>query len=190
MRFDSCRLCCLCSGFPSALESSLLLQLVHLNLHDTVRVWISAATDRFILVLVYIHKTHDSLCNHRLVFSCYPKCTRFTILDACLCDTLINIAFPVITLLHLTPWPTGQIWPLLIVEEYIWIANVYSINGFVIYISFSVAPTTTTKISSTMASKSPSITPVSAASASIHTKDTDTAAATASLGGNPACLSG
>ena len=42
----------------------------------SVNVWISAATNSFIMKLLWIYKTSDICCNHRLVFSFDPNCTR------------------------------------------------------------------------------------------------------------------
>ena len=155
----------------------------------TVHVWISAATDGFIMGLMCIHKTSYSCCNHRLYFSCEPNSTRFPLLVACLCDPLIDGPFTVISMFHLTPFPTGQIFPLFIGEELIWISNFHTINYFVISASSYSAPDTTTVIYSTTASKAPSTKSMYAASSSIHSVDTAPSANTSRLGGNPACLS-
>ena len=129
--------------------------------NSTVHVCNSTATTSIILGSFWIHKTIDSCYNQRLVLSCDPDCTRFTILGECLNDTIIDGEFPVIDFLHLTPWPNGKLWPLLVGEESIWIANVHTIHGFVISASSSVDPATTTNIYSNTASKSPSTISVS-----------------------------
>ena len=142
----------------------------------TTHLWTSAATTRFVMGSMYIHKTCDSCCNHRLVFSCDPNFTRFPLLIACLRDPLINGVFFATTLLQLTPFPTGQIFPFFIDKESIWIANVHTINDFVIFISSPTTPATTTAIYSNTAS---------AASYSVHHVDTDPTAAIANLGEMP-----
>ena len=164
---------------------SLYIRLRAANVH----VWNYADTGIFILGLMCIHKNRGSCCNHRFVFSCEPNYTRFPLLVACLRDPLINGAFPVIALLQITPFRTRQIWPLFVGEEYIWIANVHTINEFLIATSSSAAPATTTVISSTTASKVPSTTSVSAASYSVHHVYTAPADAPAHLGGGTVCLS-
>ena len=155
----------------------------------TFHVWNFVPTTSFIMGLMCIHKTSDSWCNHKYVFSCDPNCTHFTLLVACLRDPFIIGAFIIIALLQLTPFQTGQILSLFVGEEYIWIANVHTINSFVISTSSFVTPSTNTVISSTKASKAPSTMFVTASSSSVHHVDTAPALNTARLGGNHACLS-
>ena len=81
-----------------------------------VHVWISADTVIFILVSPCIYETSDIRCKHRLVYSCDSNCTCFPLVVACLCNNLIDGAFHVIALLHLTPCLTGELLPLIIGE--------------------------------------------------------------------------
>ena len=87
-----------------------------LPLVDTICVSTSADTAGFILGLLYIHKTSDICCNHRLVFNFYPNCNLFPIVVECLHDLLIDGVFPAISLLHITPCPTGKLCTLFIGE--------------------------------------------------------------------------
>ena len=80
------------------------------------------------------------------------------------------------------PSPTGKYFPFFIGKEYIFIANIHTINDFFVYTSSSSDPATTTAISSTTASKAPSATSVSVSSYSIHQIDAAPEAATAHLG--------
>ena len=117
----------------------------------------------------------------QIFFSCEPNCTRFYFLVACLRHPLIDVPFPVIALFHITHFPTGHIYPFLIGEEYIWIANVHTINDFLISTSSSTAPDTATTISSTTASKAPSATSAPVASFFLHRIDSTPAADTVRL---------
>ena len=74
----------------------------------TGHVCISTFTASFILVSLWIHKTHGSLCKQIFIFSCDPNCTSFPLLVEFLCDLLIYGAFPIIDLLHITHYPTGK----------------------------------------------------------------------------------
>ena len=133
MRFDSCHHCFLvlsshlrwavCCGYSFSSCPCI----------DTLHVWTSDSTTRFIMALLFICKTHYSCFNHRLVFSCEPNCTCFTILVACICDPIIYVAFPVIALLHLTPFPTRHLCPFFDSKESIWVTNFHTINEFFIF---------------------------------------------------------
>ena len=78
---------------------------------DTIHVWIYDATVIFILGLLCINKIRDSFCHHRLFFSCDSNWTNFPFLVVCICDPLINVVFPVISLLHLIHFPTWKLFP-------------------------------------------------------------------------------
>ena len=155
----------------------------------TVHVWTSTDTYRFVLGSLFINKSRDSFCKHKLVLIFYPNCTSFTLLVACLCDPLIDGAFTVITLLHIAPCQIRHILLFFIGEEYIWISNVHTINYFVNSTSSSAAPATTNGFSSTTAYKSASTTSAAADYYSIHSIVTAKMAATDCLGVNPACPS-
>ena len=135
-----------------------------------------------------INKTCDSFYNHIFVFRCDPNCNCFTLLVAYIFDPLVDSDFTVIALLHFAPCPTGQLLPLFIGEEYIWVANVRTINEFSIYAYSSEAPAMNTGIAFITASRSPSTTSTSETSSYIHSIDTTPAANTARLGVNTECL--
>ena len=74
------------------------------------------------------------------------NCTHLPLLVAYHCDPLIYGMFPISNLLQLTPRPTGHIPHSLLVKIYITIANIHTINEFLIFTTSSTASVTTTAI--------------------------------------------